>query len=305
MMGRSPQVIDSSNVAFLVGAGRSGTTLLYKLLCLHPAVAYISNFENRSAVFPSGVACRLAAPRTDAKLATWFGQGGNAYFVKRPWFKKVFPTPNEGEAIFRRCGLPLSPAADYVPSLATARHLRHRVERILRGARAQVFLSKRTANNRRIRQLDAIFPAARYVHIVRDGREVTQSLAKVEWWDDHTIWWDGRKAREIEQAGESRLSLCARNWVREVKELETQLARIPGERRLDLRFEQLLRDPLGEVERVVHFLGLEWTDSYRAAIESLRLQPQDSPWQRQWTAEQLEAVLREARPTLSSLGYAA
>jgi hypothetical protein len=28
---------------FLVGVPRSGTTLLYKLLCLHPDVAYISN----------------------------------------------------------------------------------------------------------------------------------------------------------------------------------------------------------------------------------------------------------------------
>ena len=38
-------------VAFLVGAGRSGTTLLHKLLCLHPQIAYISNYENRFAGF--------------------------------------------------------------------------------------------------------------------------------------------------------------------------------------------------------------------------------------------------------------
>jgi hypothetical protein len=305
MIGQSAKPIDSSNVVFLVGAGRSGTTLLYKLLCLHPRVAYISNFENRSTASPPGLACRLVAPRIDAKLAMWFRQGGNAYFVNRPWFNRAFPTPNEGEAIYRRCGLPLSPPRDYVPSLATARRLRQGFERIRRGARAQVFLSKRTANNRRIRQLDAIFPAARYVHIVRDGREVTQSLAAVEWWDDHTVWWDGRKAREIEQAGEDRLTICARNWVHEVNELDSQLVRIPAERRVDLRFEQLLRDPLAEVERVVHFLGLEWTTPYRAAIESLQLHPLESPSHRQWTAEQLEAVLRETRPTLSSLGYAA
>ena len=32
---------------FLVGAPRSGTTLLYKALCLHPAVSYISNWHRR------------------------------------------------------------------------------------------------------------------------------------------------------------------------------------------------------------------------------------------------------------------
>lgn len=305
MIGHAARPYDSANVAFLVGAGRSGTTLLYKLLCLHPRVAYISNFENRSIACPAGLAGRLVAPRIETKLATWFDQGGNAYFVRRPWFKKVFPTPNEGEAIYRRSGLPLSPGPEYVPSLQTARRLRTCFEHIRRGARAQVFLSKRTANNRRIRQLAAIFPAARYVHIVRDGREVTQSLARVEWWDEHTVWWDGRTAREIEQAGEDRLSLCARTWVREVAELEAQLARIPRERLLNLRFETLLADPLGEIERVVHFLGLEWTPAYRAAVDSLRLHPTDPRWHRDWTAEQLEKVLREARPTLSSLGYAA
>lgn len=302
---RSPLAVDTSNVAFLVGAGRSGTTLLYKLLCLHPKVAYISNFENRWAGFPAGLAARLVASRIPAKRATWFRQGGNAYFIKRPLLKKAFPTPHEGEAIFARCGLPLTPGPDDVPTLETARRLRRYFERMRRGARAQVMLCKRTANNRRIRQLDAIFPSARYVHIVRDGREVTQSLAAVEWWDEHTVWWDGRKAREIEQAGEDRLALCARNWVHEVQELERQLVRIPAERRLDLRFEQLLDDPLQQVERIVSFLGLEWMPSYREAIESLRLQPTDSPWRRDWTADQLAKVLQEARPTLSALGYAA
>ncbi|MBV9253816.1 MAG: sulfotransferase, partial [Actinobacteria bacterium] len=32
---------------FLVGAPRSGTSLLYKALCLHPDAAYISNWVNR------------------------------------------------------------------------------------------------------------------------------------------------------------------------------------------------------------------------------------------------------------------
>ena len=304
MTGRRDQRIDSSKVIFLVGAGRSGTTLLYKLLCLHPRVGYISNFENRWAACPSGLPARLVASAIDAKLAMWFGQGGNAYFVNRPWSKKAFPTPNEGEAIYRRGGMPLCPEPDYVPTLDSARQLRQAFERIRRGAGAEVLVSKRTANNRRIRQLEAIFPEARYVHIVRDGREVTQSLANVEWWDDHTVWWDGRKARDIERAGEDRLSICARTWVREVLELEAQLGRIPSVRRIDLRFEDLLRNPLQEVERVVQFLGLEWTPVYRTAIDSLRLRPGAAHWH-DWTAEQLATVMRETQPTLSSLGYAA
>jgi sulfotransferase family protein len=290
-------------VAFLVGAGRSGTTLLHKLLCLHPQIAYISNYENRFRWFPDGMACGAIAGRLEEKLSAWFDKGGNAYFINRPWFKKLFPTPNEGESVFQSCGIPLFLAPDYRPDAATTACLRRRFEQIRRRSGAAVFLSKRTANNRRIRQLAEIFPAARYVHLVRDGREVAQSLSTVEWWDQHRVWWDGRTPIEMERAGEPRLAVCARNWVREEQELQVQLAAIDPRRLLVLRFEELLRDPPRHLERVVQFLGVEFSGAYRHAIESLNLQPTRPKWPTEWDAGQLAMVLREIQPMLGQLGY--
>lgn len=296
------QIPAGGRVAFLVGAGRSGTTLLYKLLCLHPQIAYISNYENRLGWFPDGLAGGLVADRLEAKLHAWFNKG-NAYFIKRPWLKKVFPTPHEGESVFEACGIPLFPSPEHVPNAATAACLTRRFAQMRRRAGASVFLSKRTANNRRIRQLAAIFPAARYVHLLRDGREVAQSLSTVEWWDAHTVWWDGRTPIEMEQSGEPRLAICARNWVREIQELRVQLAPIPAERILELRFEALLSDPLPQLERVVRFLGLEFSAPYRAAIQSLELRPVRGKWDAEWDPKQLACVLNETRPLLRELGY--
>jgi omega-hydroxy-beta-dihydromenaquinone-9 sulfotransferase len=289
-------------VAFLLGAGRSGTTLLYKLLALHPHIAYISNYENRLTWFPDGLAARVAAPHLEGKLNAWFNHG-NAYFVRRPWLKKVFPTPHEGESVYAACGIRLFPRRDELPEAAAAERLRARFEHIRRRARAEVFLSKRTANNRRVRQLEAIFPQARYVHLLRDGREVAQSLSSVEWWDTHTVWWDGRTPVEIEQSGEPRLAVCARNWVRELEELREQLAPVPAERVLTLRFEELLEDPLLQLERVVRFLGVAFTTEYRMAIETLSLRPVRAKWDTAWDTCQLDCVLRETRPLLRQLGY--
>lgn len=302
-MTQTPRLQSGERVAFLVGAGRSGTTLLYKLLCLHPDVAYISNYDSRVPVVPDGLADGLIAHRLDAKLRAWFNRGGNAYFIDRPWIKKLFPTPVEGEAVFAECGVPLFPGAGELPDGATARRLRDRFERIRRRAGAALFLSKRTANNRRIPYLSAVFPAARYVHLVRDGREVTQSLSAVEWWNGHTVWWDGRTAAEIERAGEPRLAICARNWVRELEELRLQLEVVPAPQRLELRFEELLRDPLGQLDRVLAFLGLALRPEYRSAIESLDLRPVRPRWGSEWDAGELACVLREAQPMLRQLGY--
>jgi hypothetical protein len=295
--------LPGEHVAFLVGAGRSGTTLLHKLLCLHPKIAYISNYENRYSWFPDGFACGAIAARLDEKLSAWFDKGGNAYFVRRPWFKKLFPTPNEGESVFRACGIPLFPDPDYRPDAASVACLRRRFEQIRRRSGATIFLSKRTANNRRIRQLAEIFPAARYVHLVRDGREVAQSLSAVEWWDGHRVWWDGRTPVEIERAGEPRLAVCARNWVREEQELQLQLAAIDSRQLLVLRFEELLRDPQRHLERLTQFLEVEYSPAYRNAIELLNLKPVVAKWATEWDATQLAIVLNVLQPMLGQLGY--
>lgn len=295
--------VPGEQVTFLVGAGRSGTTLLHKLLCLHPKIAYISNYENRYSWFPDGLACGAIAARLDDKLSAWFDKGGNAYFIRRPWLKRLFPTPNEGESVFQACGIPLFPRPDYRPDAATVACLRRRFEQFRRRAGAKIFLSKRTANNRRIRQLEEIFPAARYVHLVRDGREVAQSLSAVEWWDGHRVWWDGRTPVEMERAGEPRLAVCARNWVREEQELQLQLAAIDSRRVLVLRFEDLLRDPLRHLERLTQFLGVEFSSAYRRAIELLNLQPVRAKWTVEWDSRQLATVLDVLQPMLGQLGY--
>jgi hypothetical protein len=289
---------------FLVGAGRSGTTLLYKLLCLHPDVAYISNYENRFGWFPDGIAARTVSWRLDQKLHAWFNRGGNAYFTNRPLLKKAFPTPHEGESVFQACGVPLYLSRGELPDEDTSRRLRQRFGRIRRRAGARTFLSKRTANNRRIEYLSAIFPDARYVHLVRDGREVARSLASVSWWDRHKVWWDGRTALEMENAGEDRLSICARNWVREYEEVRAQLASVDRSQILELRYEELLQDPVHQLEKVLQFLGLERLACYRASIRALNLRPMPPSWKSNLDRHQLDCVLRETRPLLRELGYA-
>jgi len=288
--------------AFIVGAGRSGTTLLYKLLCLHAEVAYISNYDVHAQWAFPGIMPRFVARRTDSKLNAWFDRG-NAYWVTRPWIKKLFPMPVEGEPVYDLCGMSPLPPADFWPDAKTRKCLRSRFQRILNATRAQIMISKRTANNRRLRQLESIFPGARYVHLVRDGREVALSLSHVEWWPTHIVWWDGRSATQMEQAGEERLTVCARNWVEEMKALHAGLAQIERERVLEVRYEQLLADPVSQLAAISRFLGLSMTAEFRNAIESLQLTFRPAAWTARWSSGQLARVMQEQEPLLRELGY--
>lgn len=289
------------SIVFLVGAGRSGTTLVYKLMSLHPGVGYLSNYDERR--FPAGRAARLVAGDLERKIEAWFSGAGNAYFVSRPLRKRFFPTPVEGEAIYRRCGLPRFPGRGYLPGPATVRALRRRFERIRRGAGAEVLVTKRTANNRRLRALETIFPRARFIHVIRDGREVADSLRRVEWWPDHRVWWDGRTAREIQSEGEGALALAARNWVWEIEALARGLAAIAPERILELRYEALVDDPVSGLAQALEFAGLAMSPALRSAVVALGLCRRPPAWVDSWSRQERDAVLAIQQPLLSDLGY--
>jgi len=293
----------AGSVAFLIGAGRSGTTLLHKLLSLHPEIAYISNYDNKASWLPPGLASRTVADRIDVKLNAWFNRGGNAYFIKRPWLKKLCPTPHEGELLYARCGLPLEVMQESKPAALVIENMRQRFEQIRVNSGATVIVSKRTANNRRIEALDTIFPAAKYVNLVRDGREVAQSLSLVEWWDNHPLWWDGRTPLELESTGEDRLSICAKNWALEVEKIDAGLGEISAERVHTTRFEQLLADPIDQLGDIIRFLGLSVPDQYISAIKSLGLSYKPGRWSSDWSAEQLSKVMQIEQPLLDKLGY--
>lgn len=302
MSDRAEQSRGQANVIFLVGAGRSGTTLLYKLLCLHPEIAYISNYDIRLPWMPGGWAIRLSRNSTRLKLRAWFDKG-NAYFVQRPWVKRLVPTPVEGELLYSNCGLPLTPSAGYAPDADTTEALRQHFEGFRRAAGAKVLLSKRTANNRRIPTLNTIFPRAKYIHLIRDGRDVAHSLSCVEWWDDHVLWWDGRRAKDAENAGQERLSLCARNWVNEMTELEAGLEGVAQSQVHELRYEDLLDSAEEHLIEILRFIGLSATPEYLAAIRSLRLARRTSQWPSKWASDQLARVLQVEQTTLRRLGY--
>ncbi len=289
--------------AFLIGAGRSGTTLLYKLLCMHREVAFISNYHERMPWMPSGIVAALCADRVRVGMSAWFKPAGNAYFTSRPWRKRLLPTPVEGEAVYRYCGIPLFPDADYVPDDETCGRLRARFSEIRKRMSARIMLSKRTANNRRITALATAFPDARFIHMIRDGREVTASLATVEWWDRHRLWWDGRTAAQLEESGVPRLAIAARNWAREMTAIQRGLDQVPKSRVMTVRYEEMLADPHAHIDRILRFLDLERRSDLSTAISELHLRCGVISQSEFWSSSQAGMVMDEIGPMLGRFGY--
>lgn len=292
-----------STIVFIVGAGRSGTTLLYKLLALHPEVRVITNYDVRLGRWsPAGVMLRAANRFPKIKKAVWFQAGGAAHF--QHGLRRVFPIPVEGELIYSRCGVPLARPGEPNAPKEVIECLHGEFSRLRKSSGASVFVTKRTANNRRLHWLRQAFPDARFIHLVRDGRDVAFSLSQVRWWQESPVWWAGLRPGELEAEGWDPLKICARNWIEDVQAVQQGLEGLDPEQRFVLRYEQLLEGWEESLTGVCDFLGLEMSQIYHDIVRSLNLARRPPKWQGLWTGEQMETVVREQRGLLSEYGYA-
>jgi hypothetical protein len=288
------------NAVFIVGAPRSGTSLLYKALCLHPDVGYISNWVRRYPGAPQlAVLNRAARLFPNLQRAVWFGKDANAYVYSSPrsWLTRAFPMPVEGEPVYTRCGVTL--ASEYGRNAA----LPSSFARIQRYGGGGCMVSKRIANNQRIGLLADTFPEAKFVEIIRDGRAVAHSLSKVDWWPDSHIWWYGGSPRQWQAEGRDPWELCARHWVREVRAVTDGLTAVPRASVFSLRYERLIRELSPVLRELADFIGLPDNTEWSARLDELQRPAEPGRRSHGLAPSALATIERIQYPTLRALGY--
>jgi hypothetical protein len=210
---------------FVVGAMRSGTTLLRLMLNEHPDVAIPAESH-------------FVAPllRTFDATATLAGddlERALAIVATSPEWQRDFA---HDEAALRAA------VGDGPLSLAT---FLDRVFRLEVGDTVARWGDKTPAYLRRVDQLCTCFPAAQVIAIVRDPRDVYLSLARHGWVGD-TTWDIGRYLAEM--------GSFVRRWAHE----------IDAARFTVVRYEDLVLDTERTLHRVCDFLGLPFAPEMRA-----------------------------------------
>lgn len=296
---------ERSSTAFILGPARSGTTLLYKVLCLHPEVAFISNWRSRVAQVPAVASLNRVARRMPARARhAWFDGGSNAYVYgsrRRSW-DRFFPTPVEGEPVYTRAGVP-RPGGPKPAGVDPQVALPAAFNNIRSLGSGSVLVSKRIANNLRVPLLHRIFPDARFVVLMRDGRAVADSLSRVDWWESSFVWWYGGTPARFRAEGGDPWEMCARNWVEEVKAIEEGLQTIPDEQVLRLKYEDLVTEPVQMFERIAAFAGLSDDAVWRRSLATLPISDQNEGWKRRLEPAVVEKITSIQRSELERYGY--
>jgi len=271
----------------LVGMQRSGTTWMGRLLGEHPDVAY----------WPE--------PRQVWTFGHWFRPDDRLTAVDaKPWVR---------------------------------RHIRRRFAEFTAG-RAR-FCEKTPSNCLRMPFVRAVFPEARILLIVRDGRSVIRSTDQIR--TGGVVPWDRVKARlregrlwdlpsyltripslidpllrrphrywGVRPPGwrawvkhDPPFTMMAKQWAATIRYAVDDGRAMDPERFLEIRYEDLTRNPTVVMQQVVDFWQLAGgNDLIKKVVRDADPSRQDK-WRDELDAEVLAEIRPHIEPTLTSLGY--
>lgn len=292
---------------FVLGAPRSGTSLTFRSLCVHPDAAWVSNWLAHS---PRTIALaalnRVGRTTPEGRLDAWFHADRNAYVFgrRRSVGQRLRPNPVEALELHRRWGLANPVGAQRRSGeLDDPARFGRNVTRLVRWSGARVFVDKSIDNNRRVEVIRRALPGARFVVVTRDGRAVTTSLSRVGWWSQYRLWWWHGTPDQWEAEGRDPILACARHWQEEVRSIDEHLRGVPEHDVLRIRYEDLVADPVATLASMGSFSGLGADASWEAVAARIPRSELASSWQDGVSSEELSTIEAALGEDLARLGY--
>jgi hypothetical protein len=282
---------------FIVGTGRCGSTAFHKLLAAHPQLMWLSGFAEE---FPF----RLSLNR-------WAVTAQGNPLVKRLFGSRIKPGEFYGFWYKHAYGF-AEPGRDLVASDVTPR-----VKKQVRRAFAETLspgrnrmLIKLTGWSR-IGFLKEIFDDARFIHIVRDGRAVSNSYLHInEWqwrgWYGPYSWRYGPLSAEDQAAweasGRSFVTLAGLQWRIHTRAIEKARAELDPAQYLEMKYETFCERTTDAIREVVEFAELERSAKFERHVAASAIRDTDR-WRKDLSVEQQALLSTLLRDDLARYGY--
>ena len=143
------------------------------------------------------------------------------------------------------------------------------------------------------------FPSARYVHLIRDGRDLA--------FKNHLTDDPNRKLGKVllghlDALDKPHHLQAALSWEFQMKAWDSFAKELPGGSVIDFRFEDLLKEPETMVEQLTEFLRVEMTDSCRYFLET-ELDTSKARQHRENDPEKVREVVEAIGDTLEKYQY--
>ena len=257
---------------FVIGSARSGTTLLIDVLRAHPALSVYPS-EANALWHPEGYPWRETASRN------------------RP--PPLWIAPHE----FTRASV-----AHRTP--AQTRALRAAFGAYQFVTRGRCFANKSAMITFMLPYVQEVFPEARFIHLVRDGRAVALSYTKKK---KKKIAGTAIYSEEgYDYPFEQMLVRMAEHWKDHIEEVEKQKRALKLEeqdRLLEIQYERFCSHPERTLQKVVEFMGLR--PERMKHDEYAHVRSTNFKFRNELDAATLRQLTETMEPALSQKGYEA
>jgi len=215
---------------FIIGTGRCGTTLLAQMLnahnqiCIPPEIQILFEYSNNGKrlleVFESGEALNFGPKNFIDLIHARSPHKFELYFDYENFFHNLeYPIKS-----FQML------ANQFYGQIAASRN-------------KNIFLEQTPWYGQRIDILNKLFPKAKFIHMIRDGRDVAISYSRTPWWHKD-------------------LMTNLQQWHNEIANIRRQSENLlDSSRIINIRYEDLVDNPRSQLVRCCAHLGVNFNES--------------------------------------------
>lgn len=261
---------------FIVGAPRSGTSILFRKLGRNPELAWISNITKK-----------YESSKFISRAIMLFRSDHRPTEAKKVW--KKYSRRDDG---FRG-------REDVTPKV------RRYIEKVVR-INLEIFgkprfLAKDPGNALRMDFIDEIFPDAIFIHIVRDARAVVESVVKVRR-NHNGVFWGSQSPGWRDLIELPLVEASALQWKRLVEVVLDSAKKLPEDRYMQLRYEDFAADPAQTLRAIGEKCSLKWDEALLKEITG-DIRSQNFKWRENLKPDEIETVNAIAGDLLERFAY--
>ncbi len=231
---------------FLIGCARSGTTIIGKFFEKNSQCYYLDEYD----IWEEYASLANQSPKVKIRILLWKSLRkiipSNLFVRKLHYFitKPFSRSSGEGHRLTEK---------------DISEKIKNQVDIILHTVvKDKRLVMKSTQNSLRIPFIKKLFPSAKFVHILRDGRDVTCSLLK----GNEGEYWPHVKPPEWKKHIKSDpIERCAWIWNSVISIINNDIANIPKEDYIELKYENFIKNPEEVMKKIFEHFKIPFESS--------------------------------------------
>jgi len=286
---------------FIIGVPRTGTTFIYRILCSHPDLAYMSHLDLKNWIpedeqkkfinhFKKMKENNEPIPRNEPAL---FVFGTDLV----PGVLDKSRTPIEGETLWKK-HLP-----GYKKDISddTKNTITKAVADVIESQKKSRFLNKAPQNSARLFAIQKCFPDAKFINMARDPRAVISSfIVRIE---KEGIFDTGipiQNKSEFEKLN----SIQQLAWrYKEITDAIHDFARLQNKDTfLTISYEKMIANPQRILKKILQFCELEIPPGIEKRIPQIH-KNETTKWKEKLTSDDVRKIFDIVSPSLEKMNY--